>query len=180
MLIYASASRWQTAVNLYGNCDQTLTMSSKRETLHGIEFNERPSPLKKKLSDLKVKDTDISRWCQLCGCRTVDSWYRKSISPRLRICSTTGVLGWLENVAIRDDSIESTNYRKKVIKIILAMIIRAKTGLNISANRYSPANRAHVMPAESHLGEPSQPASFNQALNARQSSSVNSSNVKPK
>ena len=95
----------------------------------------------------------------------VDSWYRKSICARLRTCSTTGVLGWLENVAIRDDSIESTNYRKKVIKIILAVIIRAKTGLNISSNRDSPANRAHVMPAESYLGETSQPASFNQALN---------------
>lgn len=48
-----------TKPSLYGNCDQTHTMSSKRETLHGIELNERPSPLKKKLGDLKVKDTDI-------------------------------------------------------------------------------------------------------------------------
>lgn len=35
------------------------TMSSKRETLHGIELDERPSPLKKKLDDLRVKDTNI-------------------------------------------------------------------------------------------------------------------------
>jgi hypothetical protein len=34
-------------------------MSSKRETLHGIELDERPSPLKKKLGDLRVKDTNI-------------------------------------------------------------------------------------------------------------------------
>ena len=39
--------------------DQTTTMSSKRETLHGIELDERPSPLKKKLGDLRVKDTNI-------------------------------------------------------------------------------------------------------------------------
>lgn len=34
-------------------------MSSKQETLHGIELNKRPSPWKKKLGDLRVKDTDI-------------------------------------------------------------------------------------------------------------------------
>ena len=34
-------------------------MSSKREMLHGIELDERPSPLKKKLGDLRVKDTNI-------------------------------------------------------------------------------------------------------------------------
>ena len=34
-------------------------MSSERATLHGIELDERPSPLKKKLGDLRVKDTNI-------------------------------------------------------------------------------------------------------------------------
>ena len=34
-------------------------MSSKRATLHGIELDERPSPLKKRLGDLRVKDTNI-------------------------------------------------------------------------------------------------------------------------
>lgn len=34
-------------------------MSSKHATLHGIELDERPSQLKKKLGDLRVKDTNI-------------------------------------------------------------------------------------------------------------------------
>ena len=34
-----------------------LTMSSKPESLHGIELDERPSPLKKKLGDLSAKDS---------------------------------------------------------------------------------------------------------------------------
>jgi len=34
-------------------------VSSKRETLHGIEVEERTSSLKKKLGDLRVKDTNI-------------------------------------------------------------------------------------------------------------------------
>ena len=34
-------------------------MSSKWATLHGIGLDERPTPLKKKLGDLKVKDTNM-------------------------------------------------------------------------------------------------------------------------
>ena len=34
-------------------------MSSKRATLHRIELDKRPSPLKKKLGDVRVKDTNI-------------------------------------------------------------------------------------------------------------------------
>lgn len=34
-------------------------MSSTRETLHGLDLNERPSPIKKRLGDLTVRESSI-------------------------------------------------------------------------------------------------------------------------
>ena len=45
------------ADKLHYLCDQT--MLSKWETLHGIELHESLSPLKKKLGDLRVGDSNI-------------------------------------------------------------------------------------------------------------------------